>query len=111
VEPGTVCTLPPRALRERIAWIRDEVLVHARSTERSESGLAWELDAAPGLVEKLERLIALERDCCSGLVFEQRRSTTPGRVRLEIRGLDPEGELVQQLRAPPLRRSMTPISS
>jgi hypothetical protein len=94
----TVCSLPPDALRERIAWIRDEILVHARSSERLESGLAWELERAPGLAEKLDRLIALERECCTGVVFERLASATPGRIRFEIRGIDPTSELFRPLR-------------
>ena len=94
----TICTLPPDALADRIAWIRDEILVHARSSERLTSGLAWELDGARGLAEKLDRLIALERQCCTGVVFEQRASATPGRIRFEVRGIDPASELFRPLR-------------
>lgn len=97
MDPAASCTLPPRALRERIAWIRDEILVHARSSERLESRIAWELDGAPGLAEKIERLIALERECCSGIVFERTASASPGRLRLEVRGIDPTSELLPLL--------------
>jgi hypothetical protein len=100
----SICTLSSDDLAGRIAWIRDEILPHARATERLEAGVAWELDEAPGLAEKLERLIALERECCSGLVFERRASAMPGRVRLEVRGIDPASELFERLRAQPPRR-------
>lgn len=89
---GAICSLPPRALAERIAWIRDEILPHARRCERLASGIAWELDAAPGLAEKLEWLVALERECCGDIVFEHMQGSQPGRLRLEVRGIDPDAE-------------------
>jgi hypothetical protein len=100
VDPARVCTLSVDALSERITWIRDEILPHARLTERVQSGLAWELHGAPGLAEKLDHLIALERECCSGIVFERMASATPGRVRLEVRGIDPEAEVFRSLVTP-----------
>jgi hypothetical protein len=100
LDPLRICTLPPAALAERLAWIRDEILPHARRSERLESGLAWELDGTAGLAEKIDRLIALERECCSGVVFERLTSATPGRIRLELRGVDPASELFRRLRVP-----------
>src|SRR5687767_9765784 len=93
LDPAEVCTLSPDGLGKRIAWIRDEILPHAHRIERLESGLAWELDRAPGLAEKVERLIALERECCSGIVFERLDSATRGHMRLEVRGIDPDAEI------------------
>jgi hypothetical protein len=98
-DPAAVCTLAADALVARLAWIRDEILPHARAAERLDAGLAWELADAPGLAEKLDRLIALERDCCSGIVFARVASATPGRIRLEIRGVDPDAPVFRTLGA------------
>lgn len=98
LDPAEVCTLPRDGLGQRMAWIRDEILPHARRTERLESGLAWELDLAPGLVEKLDHLIALERECCRGIVFERTDASVPGRLRLEVRGIDPDAAVFRALR-------------
>jgi hypothetical protein len=102
LDPLRICTLPPDSLGERIAWIREEILPHARRTEFLEAGLAWELEGVPGLAEKVDRLIALERECCSGVVFE-RTSAAPDRIRLEVRGIDPESGLFRLLSAPASR--------
>lgn len=98
LDPAEVCTLPGDGLNDRMAWIRDEILPHARRTERLESGLAWELDPAPGLSEKLDHLIALERECCRGIVFGRTDASVPGRLRLEVRGIDPSAAVFRTLR-------------
>ena len=87
-DPAVVCTLSAEALGDRIGWIRREILPHAVETVRVDGGLAFELASAPGLAEKLDRLIGLERECCSGLVFERLPSASPGRLRLEVQGID-----------------------
>jgi hypothetical protein len=97
LDPAEVCTLPRDGLNERMAWIRDEILPHARRTERLASGLAWELDLAPGLSEKLDHLIALERECCRGIVFERTDASVPGSLRLEVRGIDPGAAVFRTL--------------
>ncbi len=79
------CTLSPEALAARLAWIRDEILPHVLETTSLERGLAFELAAAPGLAERIDRLVRLERECCTGLVFERVASRAPGRLRLEVR--------------------------
>ena len=99
LDPAAVCTLPRRALSERIAWIRDEILPHARRRERLADGIAWELEAAPGLAANLDQLVALERDCGGGIVFAHMPSREPGRLRLEIRGVDPDADLFRELGA------------
>jgi hypothetical protein len=83
------CSLSPERLRERLAWIRDEILPHARRSERLDDGVAWELEDAPGLAEKLDRLVALERECCSGIEFRVGAGAEPGRRRLEVHGIAP----------------------
>lgn len=96
------CTLSDDGLGRRLDWIRREILPHAVEAARQPEGLALELEAAPGLAERIDRWIALERECCAGLVFERRASATPGRLRVEIRGIDPDASLFRELvrRAP-----------
>ena len=97
LDPATVCSLSSDDLNERLAWIQREILPHARATERLESAIAWELDAVPGLVEKLDQLISLERRCCGEIVFERMEGSVPGRLRLEVRGIDPDAPLFRSL--------------
>ena len=101
VDPLAVCTLPPDELVERLAWIRSEILPHAVDGESIEDGLAWELDDAPGLAAKLDQLVALERECCSGIVFEHQPSQTAGQRRLEVRGIDPRAPIFASLQSTP----------
>lgn len=89
LDPAAVCTLSPDGLDDRLTWIRREIVPHAVFHERLDRGLAFELVAAPGSSEALDRLIALERQCCSSIVFERKAGTAPGRLRLEIHGVDP----------------------
>ncbi len=100
LDPAEICTLPPRDRADRIAWVRGEILPHAAETMRLEDGLAIELNASPALVEKVDRLIALERECCAGIRFERHSSATPGRVRFEIHGVDPNASMLRALGAP-----------
>jgi hypothetical protein len=85
LDPAAICTLSPERLQERLAWIRDEILPHAQRSERLANGLAWELEAAPGLVEKLDRLVALERECCDGIEIVRKDGARTGWIRLEVR--------------------------
>ena len=100
LDPADICTLPPRDRADRLAWVRGEILPHAAETVRLEDGLAIELNASPALIEKVDRLIALERDCCAGIRFERHSSATPGRVCFEIHGVDPNASLLRALGAP-----------
>ena len=99
LDPLEICTLSTDSLAERLAWLRSEVLAHAVTSERNANGIAWELDDVPGLATTLDRLIALERECCSGIAFEHRTSRTPGRRRLELRGIDPHAAVFATLAA------------
>jgi hypothetical protein len=107
MDPIPFCTLTAGELDDRLAWIRAEILPHVRHMERLEGGVAWELADAPGLAEKIDRLIELERACCSSIVFARTASATPGGLRLEIRGIDPDAEIVRELRAPSGRAQST----
>ena len=100
LDPLEICTLPPRGRDDRLAWVRQEILPHAAETIRLEDGLAIELGASPALTEKVDRWIALERECCPGITFERRSSATPGRIRFEMHGVDPNASLLKALGAP-----------
>jgi hypothetical protein len=80
------CTLSSDELNERLARVRSEILPHAVSSERRPDGMAWDLEDVPGLAARLDQLVALESECCSGVVFEHKEGA-PGRRRLELRGL------------------------
>ena len=104
LDPAEACTLSPEGRAERLAWIRERILPHALETQRIAHGLAFELADAPGLAEDLDRWIALERACCSSIAFARRASATPGRLRLEVRGVDADAAIFRGLvarRAPP----------
>jgi hypothetical protein len=81
------CSLPNDELRNRLAWIRSEILPHATRSERLENGRAWEFGRSPDVRAKLERLVELERACCSGLHFDLEDG--PASLRLTVEGIDP----------------------
>jgi hypothetical protein len=90
LDPQTICTLSAAELDERLAWLRAEILPYAVTSESHANTVAWEFDDAPGLGAKLDQLVALERECCSGIEFVHTPSATPARHRLEVRGVDPQ---------------------
>ncbi len=96
-DPAAICALPPDRLEGRIEWIRSEILPHAIATERLEHGLAFELSLAPGIEEKLNRLVQLESECCTSIDIERVPSASPERARLEIRGVDPDAAIFASL--------------
>ena len=77
------CDLPEDAKGERAAEIRAALLPHVRERATVEGGFAWEF-AAETSRERLERIVALERECCSGLDFAL--VERDDRPRLEVRG-------------------------
>jgi hypothetical protein len=84
-------------LQQRLAWVRSEILPHAVASERGTDSVAWELEDAPGLARKLDGLVAAERECCAGIVFTHAAGATPGRRRLEVRGVDPDAAVFSAL--------------
>ena len=97
-DPQAICSLPPDELEARISWIREQIGPHTVATERLEEGLAFELEDAPGLADTLARLIRLENECCPGVTIEVTESAHPGRLRLELGGVDPDSPLFGRIR-------------
>ncbi len=85
------CSLPDDALRDRLDLIRSEFLPHVERTEALPDGLAWEF--ASGMRAKVLALVALERECCSGLDWRVVGASGGARVRLEVHGIDPRAVL------------------
>ena len=79
------CSLAPSELAERIDWIRREVVPHALGREALPDGFAFEFAPAPGIAERLDRLVALETGCCGALRLAHVPSPKSGLRRLEVR--------------------------
>ena len=101
LDPARICTLPPEDFRDRLAWIERVILPHVVASERGENARFLELEDVPGLDGKLERWIEAERRCCHGVEIEAGPSPTPGRVRLAIRGIDPDAPVFHEVIARP----------
>ena len=95
------CTLTPPEFGERLHWIRAEILPHAKGREDLEDGVAWRFEAGASMREKLERLVALESQCCDpeAIRFALHEEPAAGTLRLEVHGIDPESMLLAT--APP----------
>jgi hypothetical protein len=93
IDPLEVCTLDPDELAERLRWVRAEILSHALGKERLEDGIAIELSEIPGIRDQIDHWFELEGDCCGGIRFERHSSRTPSQVRIEIHGINPNGQL------------------
>lgn len=89
-----VCSLPRPTLEQRLALVRREFLPHVLRSQQLEDGVRWEFPDEPGQVTRLERLIELERACCSGISFALERGEG---LWLAIRGIDPNAELFASL--------------
>lgn len=90
------CTLPPDDLRERLAWIRGEVLPHARGNEPllPGPGHVWTFPRTPERRTQLERLVALESACCRGPVgFQLEEDAAQDVLRLVVRGIGSAADL------------------
>ncbi len=83
------CSLPPADCPDRLAMIRDEIALFAKSTLRLENGIAWEFEATDEIRARLEKLVRLERECCGHLEFEIWENSNGTRLRFEVLGADP----------------------
>jgi hypothetical protein len=97
VDPLDVCSLSPEELADRLKWIRSEILRHARGKQRMQNGIALVVENIPGMPAQVDRWIELERDCCQGIQFERHPGQTSGEVRVEIHGVNPDGQLFSEL--------------
>lgn len=90
------CTLTPPEFGDRLRWIREEILPHAKGREALERGVAWRFEAGPSVRAKLERLVALESECCDPgeIRFVLHEEPATGALRLEVHGIDPESLLL-----------------
>jgi hypothetical protein len=82
------CTLPPPELHDRLTMIRREIAPLVRKAEKLPRGRAWTFARDAVLQSKLESLVAIERRCCRGLVWNMDVGEHTLRLRLE--GIDPE---------------------
>ena len=106
-ERASFCTLTPDRLDDRMAWIRSEILPHAEQCEIVGDGFVLGLRPSPSLMASLDRLIELERGCCSGIEIEHGPGRGTGLHRLEVRGVDPGSPLLDGMRLPaPTRRRL-----
>jgi hypothetical protein len=95
------CSLSAEALRERIALLRREVWPHVVATASGDRSFHWEFTETPAMRDTLERLVALERECCGGGIgWELGSDAGAGRLRLTITGIEPESELFRSFRVP-----------
>jgi hypothetical protein len=81
------CNLSDDEYAARRAKLREGLMPLARGRENLSDGLALLFDRSAQRREQLEAFVAFERECCPGLEFSVR--DTPGALRLEIRGIDP----------------------
>lgn len=88
--PLDFCNLAEAPLAERLAWIRRELMPHVTARSERAGVLRLTLDAGPGVRQKAEGWIALERECCSGIDFALADAATAGSLSLTIRGLPAE---------------------
>lgn len=92
----SLCSLSDAELEARRATVRAEILPYLDGGERLEGGFAVEGRSTPLLRQKLQALVAFERRCCADV--DWRLSETPGgRLRLEVRGLEPGSTLLGSL--------------
>jgi hypothetical protein len=93
--PVIACSLTAGELPERRR--RWRALLDGRLVERSEipGGVRLELADGDGVVQELQELAALERECCAFASFEVR--TVGERVRLDVTSSEAGVEAVREL--------------
>ncbi len=93
-----ICNLPGEELEKRRAMIKTEIAPHVRGTEELPNGLAWEFARSPALRARLERLVALEQQCCGGLEWRLESPQGADTLRLVVLGVDPSSEAFASFR-------------
>ena len=79
-----ICTLTGPELAERRRTVLDAVRKAQVRTYRLANGYAYEFPVGAEMLEKLETLVALERQCCQFLAFNVSQALTA--IRLEVTG-------------------------
>ena len=115
-----LCTLSDSQLTQRLAEIRRDILPHVLQIQTSDDGFTLELRDAPGLKPKVERIIALEQQCCAGaLQLDLIEKPQSNGLALDVKGIRlPKGTLEKMLdeikeapntsfRSPGLRRALS----
>lgn len=90
-EIRAICNLSDEEFTARRKELREGLMPLVRGREKLSDGLALFFDASTPIREELEAFVAFERECCPGLGFSVH--DTPGALRLEIRGVDPNASL------------------
>jgi len=75
--------------------IRRDIIPLARKSERRPKGRAWTFARDPGLLSKLESLVAFERQCCSGLNWTL--EVCADTLRLQVEGIHPDASFLALL--------------
>ena len=78
------CTLTDPELAERRHTVLNELRRATVRTDRLPNGYAYDFRFSVEMVSQLERLVALERQCCQFLAFNI--IETPNMIRLEVTG-------------------------
>src|SRR5262245_54589274 len=85
-DPPVACELTTAALRERSAWLREQLARHLSGHEWLPEGLALRLVYSPENLAILTELVQLEARCCPFLRFELRASAGTGLLELDLTG-------------------------
>ena len=87
--PAIACTLTELELRDRYsAWMK--VGRYATSGDPVPGGLRFRFPLAPGVGESLEKLVALERECCAWMTITL--EPMPAGLVMTVTGIGEDGQ-------------------
>ena len=84
--PPVACELTTPALRERKAWLQQQLGGHLRTHQWLSEGLALQLVYTPESVAIISELVQLEAQCCPFLRFDLRVHSGTGLLELDLTG-------------------------
>lgn len=90
-----LCSLSPQQLEERKAMVRREISPHVIRRSELANGISFEFTPSSETHAKLQKLAALERQCCQPLDFALREAG--GSLHLDILGADPKSGFFDDL--------------
>lgn len=96
----SVCNLTSDMLRDREAMIRRDILSQAPRREALVDGVAFEFEQSAAMQKTLEDLVALERECCSGLAWNLSQPSNRV-IRLNVEGLAPDSDFFRAVSGAP----------